>query len=191
MAAPDHPRRPPTAQSSRERMPLGSRGGLWAARRPARRCLRQWGTKSGRLLPGRGAQLGRIPKGPTEFLYSNYLPSPIYIYIALPKSPIPKNLQRLWSWNSTTTTAALVGVNRSPRSSQLPGRIEAPLSHRLNAVRRSSAVRGQAGGGRGGGGGRSRGAARASDLELPFLSESRVTQLKCLYKTQHSAYLCC
>jgi hypothetical protein len=33
MAAPDHPRRPTTAHSSRERMPLGYRGGLWAGRR--------------------------------------------------------------------------------------------------------------------------------------------------------------
>jgi hypothetical protein len=33
MAGPGHPRRPPTAHSSRERMPLGYRGGLWAARR--------------------------------------------------------------------------------------------------------------------------------------------------------------
>jgi hypothetical protein len=34
MAGPGHPHRPPTAHSSRERMPLGYRGGrLWAARR--------------------------------------------------------------------------------------------------------------------------------------------------------------
>ena len=33
MAAPGHPRRPPAAHSSRERRPLDSRGGMWAARR--------------------------------------------------------------------------------------------------------------------------------------------------------------
>jgi hypothetical protein len=41
-------------QPLRERMPLGYRGGLWAARRGVACGSGQWGTESGRLLPGRG-----------------------------------------------------------------------------------------------------------------------------------------